>query len=81
MNDTWKLVPRQKEKNVIWTKWVFKNKLNEDGKVIKNKARLVCKGHAQFKGTNFEETFVTMDTMEDIKIFLAYACSKRIKVY
>jgi hypothetical protein len=45
-NDTWELVPRPKNKNVIDTKWVFNNKLNEDGQVTRNKARLVCKGYA-----------------------------------
>jgi hypothetical protein len=45
-NDTWELVPRPKNKNVIDTKWVFRNKLNEDGQVTRNKARLVCKGYA-----------------------------------
>jgi hypothetical protein len=30
-NDTWELVPRPKNKNAIGTKWVFMNKLNEDG--------------------------------------------------
>ena len=38
-NKTWELVPRLKDKNVIGTKWVFKNKVNEDEEVIRNKSR------------------------------------------
>ena len=45
-NETWELVPRPKDKNMISTKWVFKNKLNEDGQVTRNKAKLLCKGYA-----------------------------------
>ena len=56
-NDTWELVPRPKNKNVIGTKWVFRNKMNEYGQVTRNKARLVCKGYAQIEGIDFEETF------------------------
>jgi hypothetical protein len=80
-NDTWKLVPRPKNKNVIDTKWVFRNKLNEDGQVTRNKARLVCKGYAQIEGINFEETFASVARMEAICFLLAYACSKNVKVY
>jgi hypothetical protein len=80
-NDTWELVPRPKNKNVIGTKWVFINKLNEDGQVTRNKARLVCKGYAQVEGINFEETFSPVSRMEAIRLLLAYACSKNIKVY
>jgi len=46
-NDTWELVPRLHDKNIIGTKWIFKNKLNENGDVIRSKARLVCKGYSQ----------------------------------
>lgn len=38
------LVPRPKDKNVIGTMWVFRNKLNEKGEVTRSKTRLVCKG-------------------------------------
>ena len=80
-NETWELVPRPKEKNIIETKWVFKNKMNEDGQVIKNKARLVCKGYSQIEGIDFEETFAPVVDMEAIRMFLAFACSKEFKIY
>jgi hypothetical protein len=43
-NEIWELVERPKNHNVIGTKWVFRNKHNEDGLVVRNKARLVHKG-------------------------------------
>ena len=45
-NDTLELVSRPKGKNVKETKWVFRNKMNEWGEVVRNKARLVCKGYS-----------------------------------
>ena len=44
-------------------------------------ARLVCKGYDQIEGIDFEETFAPVARMEAIRTILAYACSKRIKVY
>ena len=46
-NDVWDLVPKPSQKNIIGTKWVFKNKLNEQGEVTRNKARLVAQGYRQ----------------------------------
>ena len=80
-NNTRELVPRPKDKNVIGTKWVFKNKLNEDGQVTRNKARLLYKGYAQVEGIDFDKRFAPVTRMEAIRIFLAYACSRKIKVY
>jgi hypothetical protein len=80
-NNTWELVPRPKNKNVIGTKWVFRNKLNEDGQATRNKARLVCKGHSHIAGIDFEETFSLVARMEAIHLILAYSCSKNVKVY
>jgi hypothetical protein len=44
-NDVWTLVPRSADHNVIGTKWIFKNKSDEHGIVIRNKARLVAQGY------------------------------------
>ena len=80
-NDTWELVPRPHDKNVIGTKWIFKNKLNENGEVIRNKARLVCKGYAQQEGIDFEETFAPVARLEAIRMFLALSSFQKFKVY
>jgi len=79
-NDTWELVPRPKEKNVIGTKWVFKNKLNEQGQLIRKKARLVYKGYAQIEGMYFEETFATIARVEAIRMFLAFSSHKNMYI-
>jgi hypothetical protein len=65
-NDTWELVPRPKNKNAIGTKWVFRNKFNEDGQITRNKARLVCKIYAHVERIDFEETFSPVSIMEEI---------------
>ena len=66
-NKVWKLVPRPKDcKNVIGTKWVFKNKQDKDGIVIRNKARLVAQGFSQVKGIDFGETFAPVARLESI---------------
>lgn len=80
-NETCELVPHPKDKNIIGTKWVFKNKMNEDGQIIKNKARFVCKVYSQIEGIDFEETFSPVARVEAIKMFLAFAFSKGFKIY
>ena len=80
-NSTWELIPRPTGKNVIGTKWIFKNKMNEQGQVIINKASIVCKGYSQIKGIDYDETFAPIARMESIKMFLAFARYHDFKVY
>ena len=80
-NQTWELVPRPTNKNIVGTKWVFKNKFNEGGKVIRNKERLVCKGYAQVEGIDFEETFAPVTRLEAIIMFLVFSWYKNFKFY
>jgi hypothetical protein len=80
-NHTWGIVPRPKDKNVVGTKWIFKNKLNKNGQIIKNKSRLVCKGYAQVESIYFEETFSPTAILEAIIMFLAFSCFKIFKIY
>jgi hypothetical protein len=80
-NEVWELVERPKNHNVIGTKWVYRNKENEDGIVVKNKSRLVAQGYTQVEGLDFDETFAPVARIETIRILLAYACSRNIKFY
>jgi hypothetical protein len=80
-NNTWEFVPRPTDKNALGSKWVFKNKINEQGQIVRNKARLVCKGYAQVEGQYFDETFAPVARFEAIIMFLSYACHNNFKVY
>ena len=80
-NNTWELFSRPHDKNIIGTKWILKNKLNENGEVIRKKARLVCKGYAQQEGIDFEETFAPVARLESIRMFLALSSFQKFKVY
>jgi hypothetical protein len=64
-NQVWTLVERP-ETNMIGTKWVFRNKQDENGVVIRNKARLVAQGFTQVEGLNFEETYALVARLEAI---------------
>ena len=80
-NQTLEVVPRPQGKNMVGTKWVLKNNFNEDGQVIRNKARLVCKGYAQVEGIDFKETFAPVTILESIIMFLSDSWYRNFKVY
>jgi hypothetical protein len=80
-NEVWELVERPKNHNVIGTKWVYRNKENEDGIAVKNKSRLVAQGYTHVEGLDFDKTFAPIARLEAIRILLAYAGSRNIKLY
>ena len=55
--------------------------MNEQGKVVRNKVRLVCKGYSQQEGIDYEETYAPIERIEVVRLFLAYVAHKKFKVY
>jgi hypothetical protein len=55
--------------------------LDEDGQVVRNKSRLVCKGYSQVEGIYFEETFSLVAILKSIIMFLAFSSFKNFKMY
>nr|GEW58103.1 ribonuclease H-like domain-containing protein [Tanacetum cinerariifolium] len=63
------------------SKWVFRNKKDEKGTVIRNKARLVSHEYTQEEGIDYDEVFAPLVRIEAIRLFLAYASFKDFVVY
>ncbi|GJV28197.1 retrovirus-related pol polyprotein from transposon TNT 1-94 [Tanacetum coccineum] len=80
-NDVWKLVPHPKSTTIIGTKWMYSNKLDENGVVSRNKARLVAQGYNQQEGIDYDETYAPIARLESIRILLAYACALDFKLF
>jgi hypothetical protein len=80
-NKVWSLVEKPKDlHNVIGTKWIFKNKQDANGIVVRNKARLVAQGYSQIEGIDYRETFAPVAGLESICILLAYASHHNFKL-
>ncbi|KAJ9536321.1 hypothetical protein OSB04_un000501 [Centaurea solstitialis] len=80
-NNVWLLVPRPRKRTIIGSKWIFRNKLDEIGTIIRNKARLVAQGYRQEEGIDYDETFAPVARLEAIRLFLAFAAHMNFKVY
>ena len=80
-NDVWKLVELLKGKKFVGAKQVFRNKLDENGKVVRNKARLVAKGYPQKEGIDYKETYASVARLEAICILLSFATYSNMRLY
>ncbi|GJR31307.1 putative ribonuclease H-like domain-containing protein [Tanacetum coccineum] len=77
----WTLVDLPYGKKAIGTKWVYRNKKDERGIVVRNKARLVVQGYKQEEGIDYDEVFALVARIEAIRLFLACASFMNFLVY
>ncbi|GJW25318.1 putative ribonuclease H-like domain-containing protein [Tanacetum coccineum] len=81
LQKVWTLVDLPYGKRAIGTKWVYKNKKDDRGIVVRNKARLVAQGYTQEEGIDYDEVFAPVARIEAIRLFLAYASFMNFIVY
>ncbi|KAJ9536411.1 hypothetical protein OSB04_un000403 [Centaurea solstitialis] len=81
LQHVWDFVDLPRGHRAIGTKWIFRNKKDEIGIVIKNKARLVAQGYTQEEGIDYDHVFAPVARIEALRLFLAFASYKRFKVY
>ncbi|GKD20635.1 putative ribonuclease H-like domain-containing protein, partial [Tanacetum coccineum] len=81
LQQVWTLVDLPHGKRAISTKWVYRNKKDEKGIMIRNKARLVAQEYTQEEGIDYDEVFTPVARIEAIRLFLAYASYKDFIVY
>ncbi|GJY18906.1 putative ribonuclease H-like domain-containing protein, partial [Tanacetum coccineum] len=81
LQEVWTLVDLPNGKRAIGTKWVFRNKKDERGILIENKARLVAQEYTQEEGIDYDKVFAPVARIEAIRLFLAYASFKDFVVY
>ena len=80
-NKVWRLVPRPTgNHNVIGTKWIFKNRKDAHGTIVRNKARLVAQGYSQVEGIGYGETFAPVACLESIRLLIAYNSHHNFKL-
>ena len=77
----WTLVPKLENKSIIGTRWEFRNKMDEQGKAVRNKSRLVAQGYNHQEGIDFTKKIALINGLKAIRIMLAFAARKNIQLF
>ena len=80
-NDTFDIVNRPLSKDCIGSRFVLINKYNQDGTILKHKARLVTRGFSQKPGIDFGETFAPVARMESIRLMTSFTAKLHTSAY
>ncbi len=75
------LVPRPSDRKVVGSRWVFAIKFDENGRVLKRKARLVVQGFSQIAGVDFDKTYASVVRLESIRMSAAIAAHLGLRVW
>ena len=67
LNNTWEVTELPEGSQPIGVKWVFKKKMNAEGKIERYKVRLVAKGYKQKAGIDYDKVFAPVTRMETIR--------------
>lgn len=76
--DVWELMPKPHGANVVGVRWVYDIKIDEDGKILRHKARLVAQGFSQKEGIDFTETFAPTMHIKTARVLLAIAAKHKM---
>ncbi len=80
-NKTWDLVALPPDRKPVGCRWVFRVKRNEDGHIVRHKARLVAQGFTQRASVDYEETFAPVARWETIRLLIAFATLKNLHLH
>ena len=80
-NNVWTLIVGPKNHPIIGSKWIYRNKLDEDKNIIRNKVRLVAKGYNQWKKIDFDKTFAPIARLEAIRMLFAFTYFMNFKLF
>lgn len=80
-NYVWVIVPKIEYMNIIQTKQVFKNKMDESRAITRNQARQVAKGYNQEEDIDYDETFAPVSRLKAVILLIAFVCMSSFKLF
>ena len=80
-NDVWDIVPKPKNKSVVYSKWIYKIKHVVDGSIEKYKAIFVARGFSQKEGIDYDETFSPVARYTSIKSIMALSSMMKLDLH
>ena len=80
-NETWELCKLPEGRKTISCKWIFRHKVDADGKIVRLKGRLVARGFSQVYGVDYTETFAPVAKFAALRTLLAIAAVEDLEVH